>query len=206
VYFNPKNFGIKTPTVLGLEFYTPALDRVSRYVLATYILAKGLAFSGFRDNLSLFRLFPLTMFDILQKIPHRPPFLFVDRVVDLSDTVIKTQRGLRADEDFFSGHYPGNPIMPGVLMCEAVFQSAAILLVHRLEAAGESIEGKTPVLSRITEAKFKNMARPGDLLDIEVTWQEAVKNFQFLRGVVRHEGKLVLTVSCALALLDGESA
>lgn len=142
----------------------------------------------------------------IKKIPHRPPFLFVDQVVDLQDAVIKTQRILRAEEDFFSGHYPGNPLMPGVLLCEAVFQSAAILLVHRLEQEGVSTEGKTPVLARILEAKFKNMARPGDLLEIEVSWKEAIKNFQFLRGVIRCGGKLVLTVNCALALLDESEA
>lgn len=140
--------------------------------------------------------------DIYRTIPHRPPFLFVDEIVEVRDDGATTRRTVRADEYFFEGHYPGNPIMPGVLLCEAVFQSGAIYLVKKLETSGESAENKTPILSRITDARFKNMVKPGDEVQIEVTHKETMKQFHFMRGVIRKEGKTVLTIEFALALID----
>ena len=139
---------------------------------------------------------------VLKSIPHRPPFLFVDSVEALDDAHIITKREIRADEDFFQGHYPGNPIMPGVLLCEAVFQSAAIFIVKHLEDGCDVLEGKTPVLARILEAKFKQMVRPGDVVTIEVTPKEVLKNFHFMQGKIRNEsGKLVLAIEFALTLV-----
>ncbi len=63
------------------------------------------------------------MESIEQLIPHRPPFLFVDEIIAEGPDTLTTRRRVRPDEDFFKGHYPGNPIMPGVLICESVFQS-----------------------------------------------------------------------------------
>jgi 3-hydroxyacyl-[acyl-carrier-protein] dehydratase len=142
------------------------------------------------------------MDEILQAIPHRPPFLFLDRVVEVTESGIVAERTVRAEEPHFEGHYPGNPLMPGVLLCEACFQAAAVYLVKTQpeEGTGE----RTPVLARIQEAKFKQMVRPGDLLRIEVTFKETLSQFQFLKGTVRVEGKVALTVSFALAMLEGK--
>lgn len=140
--------------------------------------------------------------EIEKTIPHRPPFLFLDVVEEIGETTIKARRLLRAEEPQFAGHYPGNPIMPGVLLCEATFQAGAVLLVHRLRQAGGTVEHLTPVLSRIQEAKFKQMVRPGDEITIEVTWTETLSQFHFLRGRISKAGKLVLTISFALALID----
>ena len=68
--------------------------------------------------------------DILALIPHRPPFLFVDEIVAESADGLVARRTLRAEEDFYSGHYPGAPITPGVLLCEAVFQTGALLMAR----------------------------------------------------------------------------
>ncbi|HQU09714.1 MAG TPA: 3-hydroxyacyl-ACP dehydratase FabZ family protein, partial [Opitutales bacterium] len=113
--------------------------------------------------------------EILNAIPHRPPFLFVDCVLEWSEKGIVAERLVRADEPQFVGHYPGNPIMPGVLLSEAVFQVAAIYLSKRFADAIEG--GKTPLLARITEAKFKHIVRPGDTLRIEVQYKEAMSVF-----------------------------
>lgn len=147
------------------------------------------------------------MDDIYNSIPHRPPFLFVDRIVEISESGAVCERTIRADEDFFRGHYPGNPIMPGVLLCEATFQAAAIYLVDKLRKSGQSIENKTPILSRIVEAKFKRQVKPGDVIRIEVTFKETIKDFHFLRGVVKKDGKPALAVEFVLALVEegGES-
>lgn len=145
---------------------------------------------------------PFVMEEILQTIPHRPPFLFVDTIVEVRENGITTQRTFRADESFYEGHYPGNPITPGVLLSEAVFQSAAIYLVKKAEQEGKSADGLTPVLSRIKDARFKSMVKPGDTVEIEITMLETVSKFHFLRGVVKNAGKTALTIEFALALIE----
>ena len=139
--------------------------------------------------------------DIERRIPHRPPFLFIDRVVEISADRIVAEREVRADEPHFVGHYPGNPIMPGVLICEAAFQAAAILLVDRLKESGEAVEGRTPVLSRITDARFRTMVKPGDTIRIIATHRETLSKFEFLDAVIEKDGRKVASLSFALALL-----
>jgi len=136
------------------------------------------------------------MDQILKAIPHRPPFLFVDKVVELTETKIKTTKEISPDEPFFKGHYPGNPIMPGVLICESIFQTGAILLSSIIGYIGDGI----PVLTRINNAKFKNMVKPGDLLDIEAELVEKVSNAFFLKGSASVAGKTVVTVEFAVSL------
>jgi len=141
------------------------------------------------------------MNDIYRAIPHRPPFLFVDEIVSERPDGMVARRTFKAEDFFYAGHYPGNPITPGVILCEAAFQTAAVFLVRKLIAQGHSADGLTPVLSRIGEAKFKRMVKPGDTVEIDVTEKETVQQFHFLRGVLRKEGKPVLTLEFALALL-----
>ena len=120
----------------------------------------------------------------------------------MTDTRIVGLRTFRADEPFYAGHYPGNPITPGVLLCEACFQTGAVFLVKRMESAGQGAEGLTPVLSRIGEARFKQMVRPGDTIRIEVEYKETVSIFHFLRAKILKEGKVAMTIEFALALVD----
>ena len=136
------------------------------------------------------------MEQILKAIPHRPPFLFVDKVVELTETKIKATKEISPEEPFFKGHYPGNPIMPGVLICESIFQTGAILLSSIMGYVGDGI----PVLTRINNAKFKNMVKPGDLLDIEAELVEKVSNAFFLKGSASVAGKTVVTVEFAVSL------
>ncbi len=136
-------------------------------------------------------------------IPHRPPFLFVDEIIDENEGSLTTRRRIRGDEDFFKGHYPGNPIMPGVLICEAVFQSGCALMTKRLAATGTDLKGLTPVLVRITEAKFKNPVGPGDELIITVRLKDTLGQFMFLAGAVRTaDNRKVLTVDFGVALVE----
>ena len=142
------------------------------------------------------------MNEIYNIIPHRPPFLFIDKIAEVTEQGASATRELRADEPFFQGHYPGNPIMPGVLLCEAVFQTAAIYLVKKLTTGENSMEGLTPVLSRIHQAKFKSMVRPGDRLDIHVDFKETLSKFHYLRGKITCDNRTVLTLDFALALIE----
>lgn len=148
--------------------------------------------------------FPVPMFseeEIQLRIPHRPPFLFIDQVLEIDEERVVAERTVRADEPQFQGHYPGNPIMPGVLICEAAFQAAAVLLVHRLEQKGEVIGSRTPVLSRISDARFKSMVKPGDTIRILVNHKETVSRFEFLSAVIEKDGRKAATLSFALALI-----
>jgi 3-hydroxyacyl-[acyl-carrier-protein] dehydratase len=136
-------------------------------------------------------------------LPHRPPFLFVDEIIAETADTLTTRRRVRPDEDFFKGHYPGNPIMPGVLICESVFQSGCIFLTKQLRAQGEDLKRYTPVLTRITEVKFKNTVRPGDELIIDVKLKDRLGRFMFLSGSVRTaDNRRVLTVDFGVALVE----
>jgi 3-hydroxyacyl-[acyl-carrier-protein] dehydratase len=143
------------------------------------------------------------MEDIYKTIPHRPPFLFIDRIIEVTAEGAVAERLIREEEPHFAGHYPGNPLMPGVLLCEAVFQTAAVYMMRRFSTEVGTEGAKTPVLARIQEAKFKQMVRPGDLIRIETTYIETLSKFHFMKGKVLVEGKVAVALGFALALLDG---
>lgn len=137
------------------------------------------------------------MEEILAAIPQRPPFLFVDRILSRDGKAITTQRTLREDEYFFQGHFPGNPIMPGVLLCEACFQTGAILM-------GAGRQPGLGVVTRIKDTKFKNFARPGDILTISVTLDDQVDNAYYMSGTIRIADKLILKIIFQAALLPSQ--
>ncbi|GJL78712.1 MAG: 3-hydroxyacyl-[acyl-carrier-protein] dehydratase FabZ [Nitrospinaceae bacterium] len=134
----------------------------------------------------------------LQYIPHRPPFLFVDRVVEATEDRIKTEKDVKQEEPFFEGHYPGRPIMPGVLILESVFQTGAILMGKGVE----SLENRIPVITRVNQAKFKHAVFPGDVMEIEVTVKERVEPACFLSGRVIVNSKTAVTVDFAVMLVE----
>ncbi len=133
-------------------------------------------------------------------IPHRPPFLYVDRVVELSKDRVLAVKNVDPEAEFFAGHYPGNAVMPGVLICECAFQAGALLLANRL---GSSSAG-TPVLTRIKSAKFKHIVRPGTTLNINVSLDEELGGAYFMTGRVTVDGKVVVRVEFACTLIELE--
>ena len=139
------------------------------------------------------------MENFLDYMPQREPFLFVDRVVEVTGSCIKTEKQIQADEPFFAGHFPGRPIMPGVLICEAVFQSSSILMSKR--AGAPSNDGRIPLITRIENVKLKRVVLPGDLLEVEVKLKEILGQAAYMSGKVKVVGKTVLTVEFTVMLV-----
>lgn len=136
--------------------------------------------------------------DVLDAIPHRPPFLFVDEVLSSTANSLTAQRTFRAEEDFYAGHYPGAPITPGVLLCEAVFQTGAVYLSRKQRAAGGALNG-VPLLAKIGEVRFRNPVFPGDTVQITVTEKEVLAGFYMMAGSVVSGSKRILTVEFSVA-------
>ena len=128
-------------------------------------------------------------------IPHRPPMLLVDEVVELDESQIVCRKTFRDEEFFFQGHYPGHPLVPGVILCESAMQAGAVLLAKFVQGA----EG-VPVATRLNEVKFKKMIRPGDTIRIEVTLQERLADAFFLQAKVTCGGKLAVRFDFACTI------
>ena len=100
---------------------------------------------------------------IMEIIPHRPPMLLVDTILELTETGAKGELHLTGDEFFFQGHFPGNPIMPAVFQLEALAQVGAVAILSQ-----EQHRGKTAFYTSIDKAKFRQMVHPGEVLTLEV--------------------------------------
>ena len=138
---------------------------------------------------------------ILSRIPHRPPFLWIDRVLELTGETIRAEKVVPEDLELFQGHYPEYPLMPGVLLCEAVFQAGALLIGELMKNDSSKINAGTsvPVLTRILGAKFKREVHPGDIMEISATLIERMGPAWLLKGKVRVGGKVAVQVEFACA-------
>lgn len=140
---------------------------------------------------------------IERAIPHRPPFLFVDRVLERADGRIVSEWDVPADLPAFQGHYPGRPVLPGVLASEFCFQSAAILLAQPGASCDPGASGgAVPVLTRIQDARFKRLVQPGETLRAELSTTEELANVRWVQAHVTSGGKSVLRLRFAVALID----
>ena len=126
-------------------------------------------------------------------IPHREPFLWLDEVVELSETLVRARKRVAEDLEIFRGHYPDFPVLPGVLLCEAVFQAGAVLIA----SGGDIPEGHVPVVTRQHETRFRRMVRPGEVLDIEARLDETLGGAWFLSGTVRVDGQVAVRLQFA---------
>ena len=131
---------------------------------------------------------PFGRAEIESIIPHRDPFLFLDEVLELDPGVrIVARKRVRADEWFFPGHFPGRPIMPGVIMVEALAQAGAVAVL-----AEEENRGKLALFAGIDDVRFKRVVRPGDLLTLQC-------DVEAVRGPIG-KGKARATVDGELAV------
>ena len=137
---------------------------------------------------------------ILAALPHRYPLLLVDRVKSLEiGERIHAVKAVSFNEQFFQGHFPGRPIMPGVLQIEALAQTAAILAIETLELAGS---GKLVYFMAIEEAKFRAPVEPGVLLDLEVGFVQKRARVCKFWGKASIEGKLTCEVQFTAMVAD----
>lgn len=144
----------------------------------------------------------LGMDDILRAIPHRPPFLFLDEIVEIDAERIVARNRVAPESDFFRGHYPHHPVMPGVLLCECCFQAGAVLIARR--AGDMMMASGVPVVTRISDAKFRRMVRPGDVLTIEARIDDVLDEAYYLTGRVSVENAAVLRLGFACMLARTE--
>lgn len=138
---------------------------------------------------------------IQRYLPHRYPFLLVDRVIELvPKTRIVGIKQVTTNEYFFQGHYPGAPVMPGVLIIEALAQCGAILGLYDLEDR----ETRLPLFSGINQARFRKPVVPGDTLMLEVTALRVGTRIQKMRGEAKVEGQIVADaeIMCVIATRD----
>ena len=135
---------------------------------------------------------PVDVTRIQELLPHRYPFLLVDRVLELEPNQrILAVKNVSINEPFFQGHFPGHPVMPGVLVIEALAQAGGILtqLSHQSGA-----EGKLFYLVKIDNAKFSKMVVPGDQLVLQVELKRTIRNMALYQGIARVDGE---QVACA---------
>jgi 3-hydroxyacyl-[acyl-carrier-protein] dehydratase len=137
---------------------------------------------------------------IMQMIPHRQPFLLIDKVVDAVANERATGiKDVSIDEYYFKGHFPARPVMPGVLIIEAMAQTAAVLVVHTL---GRESEGKLVYFMSVDEARFRRPVVPGDRLCVHVTKQRNRRNVWKFEGRAEVGGQLAAEAVFAAMILD----
>lgn len=135
---------------------------------------------------------PVDVIEIQRMLPHRYPFLLLDRVVEFeAHKRVLAYKNVSINEAFFQGHFPDRPVMPGVLVIEALAQAGGVLtqLSH-----GGTAAGRLSYLVKIDNARFSRMVVPGDRLDLEVTIKREIRNMTRYEGVARVDGQ---QVACA---------
>lgn len=137
---------------------------------------------------------------IMQLIPHRYPFLMIDRVVE----VVPGERAVgiknvSINEHYFQGHFPRRPVMPGVLIIEAMAQTAAVLVVHTL---GSASEGKLVYFMSVDNARFRRPVVPGDQLRVEVARQRNRGSVWKFDGQAKVDSKLIAEATFAAMIMD----
>ena len=140
---------------------------------------------------------------ILELLPHRYPFILIDRVVETrGDTELTAIKNVTINEPFFMGHFPGNPVMPGVLQLEAMAQAAGILMLKQIDG-----EDKLAFFMSADKVKFRRAVKPGDQIQIDVKITKARGNkIACAEGVCKVDGKIVSSADLMFTILDANEA
>lgn len=131
----------------------------------------------------------------LKKImPHREPMLLIDEAEALNEDEAVGKYTVKGDEWFLQGHFPGNPTVPGVVLCEIMAQTCCVLLA-------QNEIGSTPVFTHLDKVKFRKMVKPGDTLEIRCRINKRRGNFRFAEGKAYVDEKVVVQAEFAFALV-----
>ncbi len=133
--------------------------------------------------------------EIMKILPHREPMLLLDDVEKTGEEAV-AHYTVRGDEFFLQGHFPEHPVVPGVILCEMLAQSACVLL---LELAGE---GKLPVYTGLNKVKFRGMVKPGDTVEMRCHLTRSRHPFYFAEGTVTVEGKKCVSAEFSFAVTE----
>jgi 3-hydroxyacyl-[acyl-carrier-protein] dehydratase len=128
-------------------------------------------------------------------LPHRDNMLLIDEAV-FADGKAFGKYHVKGDEWFLRGHYPGNPVVPGVILCEILAQSACVLIA-------DEIKGKTPLFTGIDNVRFKTPVKPGDIIETECILTKSKPPFYFAHGQANVNGKLCVKADLSFALIEG---
>jgi UDP-3-O-[3-hydroxymyristoyl] N-acetylglucosamine deacetylase/3-hydroxyacyl-[acyl-carrier-protein] dehydratase len=139
----------------------------------------------------------MTIEEVMKMLPHRPPFLLVDRILKIEGNKIIGVKNVTMNEDFFRGHFPGHPIMPGVLQLEAMAQVAGILLLKRIEAANQ-----IAYFMSAEEVKWRKPVVPGDVLVIELELTKVRGKIGKAKGICKVDGEVVSEAEVTFMLRD----
>lgn len=139
---------------------------------------------------------------ILQVLPHRYPFLFIDQVISLDVAsevpAIVCAKNVSFNEPFFQGHFPGEPVMPGVIQIETMAQAGAILAGLRYEA---ECAGKRPAFMGVDACRFRRPVRPGDTLDVRVSLDKMRRGILFFTGEIRCGDQVVCNATFSATMI-----
>ncbi len=134
--------------------------------------------------------------DIKSILPHREPMLLLDSVYLDEDGIAHGEYTVKGDEWFLQGHFPGNPVVPGVMQCEMAGQTCCVLFA-------DEMKGKTPFFTGINKVKFRNPVRPGDRIEFICKLLNRVGAFSFVEGKAFVKGKLCMSGEFSFALVNG---
>jgi 3-hydroxyacyl-[acyl-carrier-protein] dehydratase len=139
--------------------------------------------------------------ELVERLPQRPPFRFLTRIVELAEAEIVAEWDVDPAADFLRGHFPGHPVVPGVILIECALQAASALL------AGEAAEGTVPVVTRVENARFKRRVRPGETVRCRARLTERLGPARWFEAALEVGGETAarLAFVVAAARAEGEA-
>ena len=137
----------------------------------------------------------MTRDEIKQVLPHREPMLLLDEAYKNEDGTSTGKYTVRGDEFFLQGHFPDNPIVPGVILCEMAAQSSCMLMA-------DAVKGKTTLYAGMNNVKFKNPVRPGDTVEFTCEHIRSMGPFHFIKAVGKTGGKIAMSGEFSFALVN----
>ncbi len=140
--------------------------------------------------------------EVIAAIPHRSPFLFVDEIVECGEKRIICKKTFTGNEDFFQGHYPDFPLVPGVILCESALQTGAVFLSKKMITAPETFANRMPVVAKMSDIRFRQVVRPGDTILMEVALDDYYANAYQMTGSVTVNGKMAVKLKFTVMMVE----